>query len=689
MQWVNKESAMCYADERITIKRADDHFILFTGIIRDLKFYFNFSADNIKENNSVHCNIPVVTECKYYPFHILGASVDECKGQYDRMYEDTSKGLQNEEYSQHIFIFENSNGEILFTAKLLKHTPRDWFETYGGVRRQRPPYDLLHHEKIQGIGYAENIYLHPIKQLIAAGMSNVAGDVKLTCDFGEWYYALEEHITLGKLTYPNGRTVIIKDTGDDIYWRGKKIFRPGVVVKDYVELGGEKIWYVASYSSSSNDGGAGATIIFQSKNAEDALLRFEGSFVRQSAARIEKVPGKIRGYIAYYQVVGTIFTVDRNGNKISENINLYSDESRIEEIAISTSKHEVFAFLNELLRLSENRSVSMSMKSIGLDDLVGMAKVKQVFEEFKTFGEYKRALALSCDELDNKKDGLLALYKQKIHPGIAGNTSNDTVSLHMAFLGSPGTGKSTVAERIASMLKDFGLVVTNDVPIIVVKSDLVGRYIGHTEEIVRNKIEEAMGGILFVDEAYTLFESDSSNDFGRIALNEIMYAMEQHRDKLVVILAGYTDEMLHMLKNANPGLTSRIPWYFYFEDYSVDEMWEILIQKVDKNGYKFDLENAEAIKSRAKDYFTILKKEMDSIKEDGRTKHFFGNGRGVRTFFQYMQIGLAVRLGNDNYADLHTFKVDEIDFAYNTFKRGAEKLTEEKTTKARIGFHNS
>jgi len=420
-------------------------------------------------------------------------------------------------------------------------------------------------------------------------------------------------------------------------------------------------------------------------------LRFEGGFVRKSAARIEKVPGKIRGYVAYYQVLGTIFTIDRDGNKISENINLYSDETTIEETAISSSKHEVFAFLNEICRLSENQGVSMPMESIGLDDLVGMTKVKQAFEEFRTFGEYRRALTLSCDKLDDKKDGLLALYNQKTHPGITGNSSNDAVSLHMAFLGSPGTGKSTVAERIASMLKDFGLVVTNEIPIIVVKSDLVGRYIGHTEEIVRNKIEEAMGGILFVDEAYTLFESDSNNDFGRIALNEIMYAMEQHRDKLVVILAGYTDEMLHMLKNANPGLTSRIPWYFYFEDYSVDEMWKILIQKVDKNGYRFDLENAEAIKSRAKDYFTILKKEMDGIKEDGKTKHFFGNGRGVRTFFQYMQIGLAVRLGNDNdnYADLHTFKVDEIDFAYNTFKKGAEKLTEEKTTKARIGFHSS
>jgi SpoVK/Ycf46/Vps4 family AAA+-type ATPase len=254
----------------------------------------------------------------------------------------------------------------------------------------------------------------------------------------------------------------------------------------------------------------------------------------------------------------------------------------------------------------------------------------------------------------------------------------------MVFMGSPGTGKSTVAERVAVMLKEYGLVVTNDVPLILVKSDLVGQHIGETEAIVKQKLDEAAGRVLFIDEAYTLFETESDNDFGKIALNEIMYAMEKRRDRLVVILAGYTDEMLYMLKNANPGLTSRIPWYFCFDDFSSGEMWEILDRKVRKNGYRFNESDAEAIKSKALDCFTVLKKEMDGVKgADGKTKHYFGNGRGVRKFFQYMQIGLAVRL-NGNYAggDLRTFNKEEIDYAYNTFKKG--KLAEDDVK--RIGF---
>ena len=186
LEWVKEESAMCYADEQITIRRESDSFVLFEGIIRDLKFHFNFAADNVKENNSVKCNIPVFDKCKYYPFHILCASAGECVGQYDRVYEDMSEGIVDEECSQHTFIIENSNGEVLLAAKLLKHAPVDWLDVPNGTKRRRPSYDLLNREKVQGIGYAESIYLHPLKLLIAAGIQS-SGDVNLTCDIREWY----------------------------------------------------------------------------------------------------------------------------------------------------------------------------------------------------------------------------------------------------------------------------------------------------------------------------------------------------------------------------------------------------------------------------------------------------------------------------------------------------------------------
>ena len=690
MKWISEENVACYAGEHITVRSTADKSILFTGIIKGLKFYFNFSSDNIKENNTVECNMLGLAECRYYPLHIIGSSCEECRGQYGQVYENKSADTSHDNFSQHTFSFEKSNGEILFTAKLLKNAHKDWFETAGGNRRQRPPYNLLHYEKTQGIGYAENIYLHPIKQLIAASMKNKV-DVCLTCDFGSWYYTLEEYVEIGQLIYPDGRMVIVENANNNVYWHGMKLFRPGFIVKDYVEISGERVWYVATYSPSSNDNEADTTVIFQSDYTKNAVLKFEGSFIRRSVKRADKVNGRVRGYIAYYQVKGLISTVGKDYGEASENIDLYSDETTIEKMAVSSLKHEVFALIDEPHYFSNNQHTITPTRTIGLDDLVGMNKVKQAFAELRTFGEYRRALSLSCKKQGTKGDMLLDLYKHNTHTGMLSEVNNDAVSLHMAFLGSPGTGKTTVAERIASMLKEFGLVITNEIPVIVVKSDLVGKYIGHTEEIVRKKIEEAIGGILFVDEAYTLFDSEGSNDFGRIALNEIMYAMERCRDNLVVILAGYTDEMLYMLKNANPGLTSRIPWYFFFCDYSADEMWEILKLKVEKNGYKFDSANIKAIKTRAVDYFTMLKKEMDGIREEGKTKHLFGNGRGVRTFFQYMQIGLAVRLGNSDSrcADLHTFKVEEIDFAYNTFRKGAEKLGYKAYNKVKIGFGNS
>jgi len=681
---------MCYADEYITIKYADTSSVLFAGIIKGLKFHFNFSSDNIKENNTIECSFLGIVECRYYPFHILEAFSEECEGLYNNVYEDKSVDFTPGNISQHTFRFEKSNGEVLFTAKLLKNTPKNWFETIGGIRRPRPPYDLLSHEKTQGIGYAENIYFNPIKQLIAASLKGNY-DIHLTFDFGDWYYVLEEYISYGKLTYPDGRIIIVENTNNDNFWYGKKLFQPNVVVKDYVELLGKKIWYVAEYAQTSNDNKADATIIFQNDCIEETIFRFEGSFIRQSVARVEKIPSKTRGYIAYYRLKGVVYTIGRNDNNISEkeSVDLYNDETVLEAIAVSSSKHETFTLVDKTCALSNVNNITTPMKSIGIDDLIGLDKVKQTFEEFRKFGEYRRMVLLHPDKKDD--DRLLALFNHKVNINVIEEVSKDSVSLHMIFLGNPGTGKTTVAERIAFLLKDFNLVVTNEIPLIVVRSDLVGKYIGHTEEIVRKKIEEAMGRVLVVDEAHTLFETDSGNDFGRIALNELMYAMEQHRDQLVVILAGYTDEMLYMLKNANPGLASRFPWYFYFDDHSVEELWEILCQKVEKNGYRFDANNFDSIKVKALDCFTKLKKDLDGIKEGGRTKYLFGNGRGVRTFFQYMQIGLAVRLNSeqDNHDDLHILTMEEIGYAYDTFMKSTIKLIDRNEIKSRIGFGSS
>ena len=562
MKWISQEKVMCYADEYIVIKSLADKSVLFTGIIKNLQFSFIFAMDNTKENNKVECTLPGIAECCYYPLHILGSADEECGSQYNRTYEDSLSNHPADFLSQHTFSFEKMNGEILFTGRLLKVAPRNWFDTTVGMRRQRPPYDLLAHEKTQGIGYAENIYLNPIKQLIVAGIEDNA-DIKPTCDFEAWYYVLEEHILIGRLLYPDGRLIVVEDSAIDTFWQRRKLIRPGVIVKDYVEINGEKVWYVAEYSSSSNDGKAEAKVVFPVNFPEGDLVRFEGSFIRKSIPIDEKKRGRNFGYLAYYQVKGKIYTTDLSGEEIIESIDIYSDETIVEKSVLAAHKKEVLELARNQFRKINSKNDSAPTNLIGLEDLVGMAKVKQTFEELRKFGEYKQRVNSSLEKEEGVADKLRSLYNQKTLKNKKDCGNHDRVSLHMVFLGSPGTGKTTVAERIALLLKEFGLVVTNEIPTVVVRSDLVGRYIGHTEEVVKRKIKEAMGGILFVDEAYSLFEPHSNNDFGKIALNEIMYAMEQYRDELVVVLAGYTEEMLHMLKNANPGLTSRIPWYFY------------------------------------------------------------------------------------------------------------------------------
>ena len=584
-----------------------------------------------------------------------------------------------------LYNFEKSNGEILITTRLTRTETKIWFETASGKRRYRPSYTLLNHEKTQGIGYADNIYLDSIRQLIAASINNK--HINLVCNSNSWCYTFENYISVGHLMYPDGRILIIEDDCDSIQGQTRNLFRPSMLIKDFIDIDNIKIWYVAKYSQTSNDNRAEVVFIFK-PYLKSILLKFKGIFKRKSVARKERTHDRIRGYIAYYHIQGIVTVFNGDNEYVSENVDLYKDEAAIEDIALFKSKHETFDLINNIHNFSEEQDTSTTQELLDLDDLVGMYKVKKTFEEFRNFGEYKAMIMTSLSNEKSDEDSLIALYNKRPNSNLTDTSSEDTISLHMAFLGNPGTGKSTVAERIAHMLKKFGLIVKNDIPVVVVRSDLVGKYIGHTEDIVRGKIKEATNGILFIDEAHTLFDSSSGNDFGKIALNEIMYAMEKYHNQMVVVFAGYTDEMLYMLKNANPGLTSRIPWYFYFDDYTAEEMWEILCQKVNKNG-RFKDKNLDSIKNKAIAYLSILKKELDEVVENGIKKYLFGNGRGVRTFFHYMQMGLAVRVVKEEIEnnDLYTFDIEDIEYAFNTFKGSSQKLIEDKTYKQKIGFN--
>ena len=193
------------------------------------------------------------------------------------------------------------------------------------------------------------------------------------------------------------------------------------------------------------------------------------------------------------------------------------------------------------------------------------------------------------------------------------------MSLHLVFLGNPGTGKTTVARLLAKIYRAIGVLSKGQL-VEVDRSGLVAGFVGQTALKTGEVIEKALGGVLFIDEAYALANQDAPNDFGREAIETLLKGMEDHRDDLIVIAAGYTELMGRFL-HANPGLESRFNKYFYFEDYNGAQLLAIFQSMCAKNGYTLDDKATEYAKS----YFKTLYEERDEN---------FGNARDVRNVFE-------------------------------------------------------
>jgi probable Rubsico expression protein CbbX len=200
-------------------------------------------------------------------------------------------------------------------------------------------------------------------------------------------------------------------------------------------------------------------------------------------------------------------------------------------------------------------------------------------------------------------------------------------TLHMSFTGNPGTGKTTVALRIAGILHRLGFVRRGHV-ISVTRDDLVGQYIGHTAPKTKEILKKAMGGVLFIDEAYYLYRPENERDYGQEAIEILLQIMESQREDLVVILAGYADRMEKFFQS-NPGFRSRIAHHIDFPDYSEDELLAIAELMLEEQKYRFSLEARDAFVR----YIAARKAQP-----------LFSNARSIRNALDRIRLRQANRL---------------------------------------------
>ena len=200
-------------------------------------------------------------------------------------------------------------------------------------------------------------------------------------------------------------------------------------------------------------------------------------------------------------------------------------------------------------------------------------------------------------------------------------------TLHMSFTGHPGTGKTTVALRMAKILQRLGYVRQGHL-VVATRDDLVGQYVGHTAPKTKEIVKKAMGGVLFIDEAYYLYRPENERDYGQEAIEMLLQVMENQRDDLVVILAGYSDRMDTFFQS-NPGFRSRIAHHLSFPDYTPEELMAIAELMVSQQMYAFDDESSQAFA----EYLRLRIKQPH-----------FANARSVRNAVDRIKLRQANRL---------------------------------------------
>lgn len=293
-------------------------------------------------------------------------------------------------------------------------------------------------------------------------------------------------------------------------------------------------------------------------------------------------------------------------------------------------------WLNELLHLSENKNEEKTKKTKTDFQLETKSAQKTDFQE-----ELNSLIGLSSVKTEIETlTNFIKIQQERQAKGL--KTSQP--SYHCVFTGNPGTGKTTVARIVAEIYKELGILKKGHL-VETDRSGLVAGYVGQTAVKTNKIIDTALDGVLFIDEAYSLI-SNSENDYGKEAIATLLKRMEDNRDRLVVILAGYSSEMQSFI-DSNPGLQSRFNRYIEFPDYSDEELYQIF----ELNLKQFDYALAEDVKNSLQDFFkqTVVNKDKN-----------FGNARFVRNLFEKTIEKQANRLSKE--VNLTNEKLSEICF---------------------------
>lgn len=252
------------------------------------------------------------------------------------------------------------------------------------------------------------------------------------------------------------------------------------------------------------------------------------------------------------------------------------------------------------------------------DSLIGLAPVRQRIRETAA---------------------LLLVDQARRQMGLA----TETPTLHMSFTGNPGTGKTTVALKMADLLHRLGYVRKGHL-VTVTRDDLVGQYIGHTAPKTKEVLKKAMGGVLFIDEAYYLYRPENERDYGQEAIEILLQVMENNRDDLVVILAGYGDRMDRFFQS-NPGFRSRVAHHIEFPDYADDELLKIAELMLRQQNYAFD----ESARAAMADYIAAR-----------RAQPHFANARSIRNALDRARLRQANRLFDRGHGPLDADQLSTI-----------------------------